>query len=282
MSTLQLNGADINYQTVGHGPLLILIPGANGTGDIFSLVRDELKDRFTVVTYDRRGFGKSTLTEPLPESCKNPYDDYRVKRDAQDINELATYLSDEPVYILGTSSGAIVAMHVLKHYPQIIKDIAFHEPPINTFLPDATYWKKKNEEIVDDMLNKGLEEGMKTFSNKNNASSDDLNILAKATSQDEASQKSRYEEKLFWAEYEIRQYTHSDITLEDLSKHQSQILLLTGEDSLETFVYKVTRYIAENIDIDLTKMPGGHFGYVQQPQQFSKVLIQTWLSESNQ
>lgn len=281
MSTLQLNGANIDYEVVGQGPVLILIPGANGTGDIFSLVREDLKERFTVVTYDRRGFGKSDLTEPLPERCQNAYDDYRVKRDSQDINELATYLSDEPVYILGTSSGAIVAMHVLKLYPEIVKHIAFHEPPINTFLPDATYWKKKNEAIVDDMLNKGLEEGMKTFSNKNNASSEDLDIMSKATSQDEEAQQSRYEEKLFWAKYEIRQYTHSDITLEDLAKHKSRTLLLTGENSTETFVYKVTYYIAENINIDVKMMPSGHFGYVQQPQQFSEALIKIWFPELN-
>lgn len=274
---MQLNGANIDYQVVGQGPVLILIPGANGTGDIFSLVREDLKERFTVVTYDRRGFGKSDLTEPLPERCQNVYDDYRVKRDSQDISELATYLSDEPVYILGTSSGAIVAMHVLKLYPDIVKNIAFHEPPINTFLPDAIYWKKKNEAIVDDMLNKGLEEGMKTFSNKNNASSEDLDIMSKTTAQDEEAQKIRYEEKLFWAEYEIRQYTHSDITLEDLVKHKSRIFLLTGEASTETFVYEVTYYIAENINIDVKMMPSGHFGYVQQPQQFSEALIKIWL-----
>ena len=66
---------------------------------------------------DRRDYGESELTEPLPESAANPDDDYRVKRDAKDIAELAQSLSDEPVYILGSSSGSIVAMHVLKRTP---------------------------------------------------------------------------------------------------------------------------------------------------------------------
>lgn len=113
MNTLKLQGANLNYYKIGEGPVLILVPGANGTGDIFLPLAEQLKDRFTVVAVDRRDYGHSELTEPLPERAQNPNDDYRVKRDAQDVAELAKHLSDEPVYILGSSSGSIVTMHVL-------------------------------------------------------------------------------------------------------------------------------------------------------------------------
>lgn len=197
MNTLELNGANINYNIEGKGPLLILIPGANGTGDIFERFVEQLKHQFSVVTYDRRGYSKSNFTEPLPERAKNAYDDYRIKRDVKDIVELSKYLADESIYVLGTSSGAIVAMHLLKDYPEIINKIAFHEPPINTFLPDATYWKEKNEDIVDDIFNKGLEEGMKTFSKKNNASSEDMETASQFNVKDSEAQKQKYEQTLF-------------------------------------------------------------------------------------
>ncbi|MCY1029348.1 alpha/beta fold hydrolase, partial [Mammaliicoccus sciuri] len=99
MNTLKLQGANLNYYKVGEGPVLILVPGANGTGDIFLPLAEQLKDRFTVVAVDRRDYGNSELTEPLPERAQNPDDDYRVKRDAQDVAELAKHLTDEPVYI---------------------------------------------------------------------------------------------------------------------------------------------------------------------------------------
>ncbi|WP_257593756.1 hypothetical protein [Lactiplantibacillus plantarum] len=35
MSILKTTGANISYTAIGNGPILILIPGANGTGDIF-------------------------------------------------------------------------------------------------------------------------------------------------------------------------------------------------------------------------------------------------------
>lgn len=272
MNTLELNGANINYNIEGKGPLLILIPGANGTGDIFEPFVEQLKHQFSVVTYDRRGYGKSNFTEPLPERTKNAYDDYRIKRDVKDIVELSKYLADESIYVLGTSSGAIVAMHLLKDYPEIINKIAFHEPPINTFLPDATYWKEKNEDIVDDIFNKGLEEGMKTFSKKNNTSSEDMETASQFNVKDSEAQKQKYEQTLFWAKYEIRQYTHSDITLEDLAKNKSLITLLSGAESKDTFVDEVNNYISEQLNINVMRTPGGHFGYMHSPKEFSETL----------
>ena len=90
--------------------------------ETFSTSCRTVKDHFTVVAVDRRDYGESELTEPLPDSASNPDSDYRVKRDAQDIAELAKSLSDEPVYILGSSSGSIVAMHVLKITLKSLKD----------------------------------------------------------------------------------------------------------------------------------------------------------------
>ena len=42
-----------------------------------------------------------------------------------------------------------------------MKRIAFHEPPINTFLPNAKYWQDKNEEIIDIAVNEGMPQAMK-------------------------------------------------------------------------------------------------------------------------
>lgn len=277
MNILALKGAQLYYDVVGQGPVLILIPGANGTGDIFNSFKDQLKDQFTVVTFDRRGFGESKLTEPLPECAKNAYDDYRINRDVKDVVALSRHLSEEPVYVFGSSSGAIVAMHILKNNPEIVKQIAFHEPPINTFLPDSTYWKEKNEEIVDDMLNKGLEAGIETFSKKNNASNDDLNNLSTSKPKNEIEQKKKNKQILFWAKYEIRQYTHSNMTIENLASNKDKITLLTGEESNGNFVYNVNQYIAEQLDIDVVETPGGHFGYVKQPAAFRTVILSAWL-----
>lgn len=276
MYTLDLPGANLRYHKVGKGPVLILIPGANGTGDIFLPLAERLKEHFTVVAIDRRDYGKSELTKPLPEVASNPDSDYRVKRDAQDVATLAQQLSADPVYVLGSSSGAIVAMHVLKEHPDVVKEIAFHEPPINTFLPDSNYWKEKNDEIVNMALTEGLQKAMQYFGKTLNIAPLDAKSMSQPVSENDEDQKVQYERMMFWVEYEIRQYTHSDIKLSDLAQYKDKTVLFNGTDSKDSFPQDVNFYINEETGIQLLDIPGGHLGYVQKPDGFAEVLLNTW------
>lgn len=277
METLELQGAKLRYHKVGNGPVIIFIPGANGTGDIFMPLAQQLKDKFTVVAVDRRGYGQSELTEPLPEEAINPDSRYRVKRDAQDIAELAKSLSDEPVYVLGSSSGSIVAMHVLKEHPDVVKKIAFHEPPINTFLPDATYWQDKNAEIIDIAINEGMPQAMKLFGETLQISKLDQQYMSKpAQVENDADSKKRFDEMLGWFKYEIRQYTESDISIDDFKKHKDIITLLNGTASKGSFPQEVNFFISEETGINIIDIPGGHLGYVQEPEGFANVLLEMW------
>ncbi|UXS21812.1 alpha/beta fold hydrolase [Staphylococcus delphini] len=276
METLTVEGAKIRYHQVGRGPVLIFVPGANGTGDIFLPLAEQLKSHFTVVAIDRRDYGESERTTPLPTQAQQPDDTTRVKQDAADVAALARHLSDEPVYILGSSSGAIVTMHVLKDYPDVVKRIAFHEPPINTFLPNSTYWKDKNDLIVHQVLTEGLQQGMQTFAQTLNIAPIDAKSMSQPVSDDDAAQRKQYERMLFWAEYEIRQYTHSDITVADLAQHADIITLLNGTDSKGSFPQDVNAYLHDATHLTLRDIPGGHLGYVQKPEGFANVLLEMW------
>jgi acetyltransferase/esterase len=70
MSTLKVPGAQLSYEVEGSGPLLILIPGAAGVGEVFHQVARELSARYHVVTYDRRGFSRSQLDQLLSLSLE--------------------------------------------------------------------------------------------------------------------------------------------------------------------------------------------------------------------
>jgi len=78
MSILEVGGARLYYETHGSGPLLIMVPGASGTADIFKGVAEHLGAYYTVVTYDRRGFSRSHLDGPQDF-------DHRLATDADDL-----------------------------------------------------------------------------------------------------------------------------------------------------------------------------------------------------
>ncbi|SRR6266851_9333529 len=88
MSTLKVPGAQLSYEVSDSGPLLILIPGAAGVGEVFRQVARDLSARYQVVTYDRRGFSRSLLDGPQD-------DDHRLSTDADDVRR-KTLASDGP------------------------------------------------------------------------------------------------------------------------------------------------------------------------------------------
>jgi pimeloyl-ACP methyl ester carboxylesterase len=61
--TLHVAGATLFYRVTGSGPTLLILPGGHGDADTADGPRNQLIDRYTVVTYDRRGLSRSTATD---------------------------------------------------------------------------------------------------------------------------------------------------------------------------------------------------------------------------
>jgi pimeloyl-ACP methyl ester carboxylesterase len=133
MSTLEVPGAILHYETQGSGPVLVLIPGANGEAGIFQPLADALQDAFTVVRYDRRGFSDSRMTGAQEEG------DRRLATDGRDVAGLLTHLGGAGTgFVFGNSSGAVVAMKFLLDHPNTAVKVIAHEPPSSKSCPTRT------------------------------------------------------------------------------------------------------------------------------------------------
>jgi pimeloyl-ACP methyl ester carboxylesterase len=122
LHTESADGTTIAYEADGAGPPLLLIGGAlNNRGSAASLV-PLLADRYTVVSFDRRGRGDSGDTPP-----------YAPERELEDIEALIAEVG-APVFVYGHSSGAALALHSARRGAPIAK-LALYEPP---FIVDAS------------------------------------------------------------------------------------------------------------------------------------------------
>jgi pimeloyl-ACP methyl ester carboxylesterase len=92
------DGTVIAYAQTGAGPALIVSVGAFCTRHTF-VAPPRLRERFTVVTYDRRGRGDSGDTEP-----------FAPEREYEDLAAVAAAVSQQPPVVFGHSSGASIAM----------------------------------------------------------------------------------------------------------------------------------------------------------------------------
>lgn len=113
------DGTLIAYEQVGSGPAVLLIDGAfcgRSFGPMPALAA-LLKERFTVVHYDRRGRGGS--------GDGTAYD---VEREIEDVSALADALGGEP-FVYGISSGAVLAARAVAGGVRA-KKLALYEPPL--------------------------------------------------------------------------------------------------------------------------------------------------------
>jgi pimeloyl-ACP methyl ester carboxylesterase len=126
MSTVtSADGTVIGYDKTGTGPALILVDGALcyrafGPAKQFA---EAMKDRFTVYTYDRRGRGESTDTQP-----------YSTEREVEDLAALIEAAGGS-AFVFGQSSGAALALDAADSGLPITR-LAVYEAPF-AVSPDA-------------------------------------------------------------------------------------------------------------------------------------------------
>src|SRR5690606_18659018 len=119
-------------------------------------VADDLATDYTVASYDARGMSRSPLDDPRAPQ--------RVEQHADDAFRLLELLSPgEPAYVVGCSSGAIVALHLLTAHPERVRRVVAHEPPVVEVLPDAAEHRAMLARVQDTFRQRGLMPALAEF-----------------------------------------------------------------------------------------------------------------------
>ncbi|MHB8621184.1 MAG: alpha/beta fold hydrolase [Chloroflexota bacterium] len=264
MSTLEVPGARLSYETRGNGPLLLMVPGASGSADPFTPVAQQLAACYTVVTYDRRGFSRSQLDGP-------PDDDHRIETDADDARRLIEHLGDEPATLFGSSSGGIVVLDVLVRHPAVVRTLVPFEPPAVRLLPDGQRWLDFFFGLYDLHRQSGMEPALARFRERAFAASD-RRVMARAT--DPRNGAHMVANATFWFEHELRQYPAVDLDLRTLKARADRIVLAVGRESRGYPAYEVNVELGKRLGRDVLELPGGHLGCVTHPAEFARELVQ--------
>jgi pimeloyl-ACP methyl ester carboxylesterase len=259
VNVLTVPGAELYYEMKGKGPLLLLIPGANGDHFIYTPIGEILAETFTVVTYDRRGFSGSKLTGEQ---------DYtkRIDTDADDAAILIRHLSDKPAHVFGSSSGALVSLQLIIRHSEIIRSLTAHEPTALKYLPDAEKWKSTVQEIYDLYINDGPAVAKKKFV-------DELIPGQKDGALMQGKGESTSPNETYWFTHEVRQYPATDFDTAKLEEAKDKILFCVGRDSINTMPAWPVTNLAKSFGTEVLSVPGGHLGYLLHPAEFATDLI---------
>ncbi|MFG1967408.1 alpha/beta fold hydrolase [Nonomuraea sp. NPDC049028] len=254
---VEVPGARLYYETHGDGPLLVMVPGAGGTADVFRMVAAHLAAHHTVVIYDRRGFSRSRLAGPQDY-------DRRLQTDADDVRRLIGHLGgDDSATVFGASSGAIVGLETLARHPEAVRTLVPYEPPALGQLPDGKEWETFFSGVYDLYRSSGIEPALEAFRERTFAEID-RRTMARAPRNDANA--------AYWFEHELRQYPPAELDLDALTQHADRILPAAGRESHGYPCYEAIGRLGERLGLGVIELPGGHTGFLSHAAEFAEEL----------
>lgn len=263
MSALDVPGARLYYETLGSGPPLLLIPGGNGTAHIFRPIAELLAERFTVITYDRRGFARSELVGAQDYSR-------RLETDAEDALGLIERVGRAPATVFGPSSGAVVALHAITRGPRWVDKLVAFEPPALKQLPDGQRRLAFFDEVYALYKKSGAQPALALFNDK---------VFPPETVEHFArlrdpSLPGVREAVAYWFEHELREYCGADLDLAALELSAARIAMAAGEGSRGYPLHALSASLAAKLGHPLVELPGAHTGYATHAARFAPALVE--------
>jgi pimeloyl-ACP methyl ester carboxylesterase len=147
---LEVPGGNLYYELRGSGPVLLLVCGGVYDAAGYAGLADQLADRYTVVTYDRRGNSRSPLTGPVGPQRIEVHGD-----DAHRLLAAVGVTGGERADVFGNSSGAIIGLELAARHPEQVRTLVAHEPPLFELLDDREHWRAMAHDVEDAFRTRG-------------------------------------------------------------------------------------------------------------------------------
>lgn len=264
IGSLRVDGASLHYEVRGRGPLLLLIPGGTGGAASFDPIAGELATEYTVATFDPRGMSRSGLDDPGAEQ--------RVAEHADDAFRLLRLLSPgEPARVFGSSSGAIVAVHLLTAHAEDVERVVAHEPPMVELLPDAPAHRALVARVTETFRVEGLGPAMALFAAGLRKEGDTTGPTAEIGLPPQAA--ARAERTMADLPYFVGRIVPAFMSYApDVSRLEAlsdRLVLACGQDSRGELPYRPAALLAEHLGTGLRHFAGGHTGLSTHPAEFA-------------
>jgi len=148
MPFIKHNKGDIYYSVVGEGKPIVFIHGFGLDSRMWKPQIQQLSNNYKVITYDLRGFGKSSV----------PVDKYSH---VDDLRALLQHLEISNVKLVGHSFGGEIAIQFILKYQDIVKRLVLISSSLRGYSTENSTWKELKElgkkkqvsEIRNQMLN---------------------------------------------------------------------------------------------------------------------------------
>jgi pimeloyl-ACP methyl ester carboxylesterase len=262
--TVPVSGGRLYCEIRGAGPLLILTGAPMGAAAMTSLAETLAHDH-TVVTHDPRGVGRSVLD--------NPHTDSTPDLRAADLVAVLDTLGTESADVFGTSGGAVTGLALVTLYPDRVRRLVAHEPPLLELLPDAAERRAAVDATIDTFRSDGLAAAWGAFMHI--AGFDDNPDAQPAGPPPGASPEQDLADGTHFFAHEIRGTTRYLPDLAALAAAPGRLVVGIGAESQGLETYATSIALADALALEPKEFPGDHTGFIDRTEKFAAVLRET-------
>lgn len=283
---LRHDGAELHYEVRGSGPVLLVV-GQPMTSEGFATLADLLAVDRTVVTYDPRGMGRSTVDDPGL--------DVTPEAEADDLAAIVEAVGAGPVDVFGSSGGAVAGLALVARHPEQVRTLVAHEPPLCELLPDAAEARTAVDAVEAAYLAGGSGAGWGKFVSlvmhqgpigpdgvapaswpphgadaDGEAGGPSEQRTDDAPPPAEPSAKQIADDELFFRRM-LPPFTRWEAPVDALRDHGG-VVVAVGQASREELASRATRALADRLGTAPVPFPGDHGGFMADPSGFAEAL----------
>jgi pimeloyl-ACP methyl ester carboxylesterase len=282
--TLEVPGAKLTYDVrsgdPSDTPVLFLIGSPMGAAGFGSLA-GHFTDR-TVMTYDPRGVERSEKTDPMSPATPDDH--------ADDLHRLIEELGAGPVDLFASSGGAVNALALVARYPDDVRMLVAHEPPLASVLSDRENAMAAARAIHETYNRSGWGAGMAHF----------IAVVShKGEFPDDYTQQPAPDPAMFGMPTEddgsrtdmmlgsnMVTCTHYEPDFDALRAASTRIIIAAGAESDGEMACRGALAVAERLGTEPVMFPSGHggflggeYGQTGEPDAFAATLREVLKSE---
>lgn len=258
---LRVSGARLYYKRRGAGPVLVMLQGGDGDADGSDAIAEHLVDRYTVLSYDRRGLSRSPIDDP-----SEPID---LAVHSEDAAALIDELADRRALVFGSSFGALLGLELVSLYPDRVRVLVAHEPPATGLLPESERQLAvtAQEEIEDLYRREGISAAMRQF-----ARTAGLDLADREPDVETPQpQPERIANLAFFLTHDAPAAHRHQLDRNALHAAAGRIVPAAGENT-PAFPKQCAQALATELKRPLAEFPGGHAGFILHPRAFAARL----------
>lgn len=254
---LRVAGASLYYERRGAGPLLALVPAGAGDADSYRPLADILSSRYTVVTYDRRGYSRSAVDDP-----GQPID---IAAHRDDLQRLLAALAGGPAHVLGCSIGAIIGLDLAIHYPEQVNVLVAHEPPLLALVPAAerAELRREQQDVMALLQRDGAGPALQQLA---------ANLGAVRAGEPDSAYAASNQQAFF--KHDVGAVARYRLDLAALQASPARIVVAGGAGGHAYTPYRAAAALADRLGVPFWEFPGSHAGFVEHPPEFAAKLIE--------